>query len=220
MATLTLNCPHCSANNVSFVAVSGTVNPMNVRQWNLLMQCGACGQGVIAVVDDAGTRQNPTSHPGDLASPVAGSAYRYNVLKVFPRSAPTEIPAHLPDSVAKAFKEGCEVMSRSPSAACAQYRKALELGMKAISPEIEAWKLERRIDKLAMAGKLTPALKEWAHQLRLDGNDALHGDEDPTPELAKETQDLTRFVLMYLYTLPKSVELARPKTNGGDEPSA
>lgn len=51
--------------------------------------------------------------------------------------------------------------------------------------------LKQRIDKLAADGKITTVLKEWAHKLRLDGNEALHeGDngrvlsEDPTQYVA------------------------------------
>gem|GEM_PF-5234094 len=42
----------------------------------------------------------------------------------------------------------------------------------------------------------------------MDGNDAVHGDDDATVEFAQEMEALTRFVLTYLYTLPKQVELA------------
>lgn len=133
------------------------------------------------------------------------------LLEVHPKAAATEVPDHLPAPVAKAFKEGSDILGKSPSGACAQFRKALELGLKDKSPEIDAWKLERRIEKMAQEGLLTEALKDWAHKLRLDGNGAVHDLEDISRDAAKEMESLTRFVLMYLFTLPESVRLAQAK---------
>jgi hypothetical protein len=33
-----------------------------------------------------------------------------------------------------------------------------------------------RIDRLAADHQITPAMQEWAHIIRLDGNDAVHDD--------------------------------------------
>ena len=59
-----------------------------------------------------------------------------------------------------------------------------------------------RIDALATKGVITQDLREWAHQIRLDGNDAVH-DEDPfKKEEAEELLDFTELFLTYVYTLP------------------
>jgi len=70
-----------------------------------------------------------------------------------------------------------------------------------------SWK--KRIDKLAAENLITPALKDWAHELRLDGNEALHGDQPADEELATRMERLTYFLLTYLYTLPAQVAAAR-----------
>ncbi|MCE4538550.1 DUF4145 domain-containing protein [Pelomonas sp. P7] len=147
----------------------------------------------------------PLSYQGDLGTKNAWGT----TLEVWPKNHPPTIPEHVPDRVARAFAEGCAVLQASPSAACSQFRKALEWGLKDLAPEVEAWKLEKRIDKLAAEGKLTQSLKDWAHQLRIDGNEAVHGEEDPSREHAQAIELLTRYVLTYLYTLPKSIEAAR-----------
>lgn len=155
----------------------------------------------------AGCTLSPVNHELDLEQ--TGGVSRFRVQRLWPKAAEVYIPANLPDPVSKAFKEGCEILKSSPNAACGQFRRALELGLRELAPEVEAWKLEKRIDKLADQHLLTPALREWAHQLRLDGNEAVHGVEDATPEHAEQMKALSTLVLTYLFTLPKQVELAR-----------
>ncbi|RQZ18378.1 DUF4145 domain-containing protein [Burkholderia sp. Bp9031] len=93
------------------------------------------------------------------------------------------------------------------------FRRCLEIALKKYTPEIEAWKLEKRIDKLATEGKITKDIQAWAHRVRLDGNDALHEEEEFTKESAGELMEFTRLLLTYLYTLPEKIRLRlNPKT--------
>lgn len=85
----------------------------------------------------------------------------------------------------------------------------MELALKGFAPDVEAWKLEKRIDKLAAEHRITPALQEWAHQLRLDGNEAIHGDGEADESLCNQMHELTRFLLIYLYSLPNQIEQAK-----------
>lgn len=146
-------------------------------------------------------------HPGDFTH----SPGHFIVRAIHPKPRQAEVPPHLPELVAKTFKEACAILLASPTGACALFRKALELGLKDLSPDIDAFKLEKRIDRMAAEGKLTPALRDWAHRLRLDGNDAIHGMGDTTTEEALELQSLTKFVLTYLYTLPHSIREAQER---------
>lgn len=86
----------------------------------------------------------------------------------------------------------------------------MELALKGLSPEIEAWKIEKRIDKMAAEGLITNDLKDWAHELRLDGNDAVHEDE-MTNEVIDQMHSLCTFLLTYLFTLPEQVKAARAR---------
>ncbi|WP_322010888.1 DUF4145 domain-containing protein [Paraburkholderia sp. J12] len=81
-----------------------------------------------------------------------------------------------------------------------------EIALKVFSPDVEAWKLEKRIDKLAAENRITKDLQTWAHRVRLDGNDALHEEEEFTKEAATELSEFTRLLLIYLYTLPEKIK--------------
>jgi len=147
---------------------------------------------------------------GNLREALFGGSHHFIILAIYPEEKPHDVPAGLPERVERAFREGCEIVTKSPNGACGQFRRALELGLKDLATDVEAWKLEKRIDKLADQNMLTPAIRDWAHHLRMDGNAALHEDE-ATVDFAAEMQELTRFVLTYLYTLPKQVADARAK---------
>lgn len=126
-------------------------------------------------------------------------------------------PEHTPQVVAEYYVEACDNLNhRRWTSAASMLRKCMEVALKDLSPDIEAWKIEKRIDKLAAEHRITPALKDWAHELRLDGNEALHGIEPATEELATRMERLTHFLLLYLYTLPKQVELAREERQNGN----
>jgi hypothetical protein len=207
MGVLTHDCAHCGAHRATFSLLAEHLEPRR-KLWSVFGVCPACQMGMVFLVH---VLKNHGQGAGvkDFRGDIAATHELFLVVNAWPEPPTHDVPAHLPDRVARAFGEGCKVLSASPSAACAQFRKALEFGLKDLAPEIEAWKLEKRIDKLANEGKLTRSLQEWAHQLRLDGNEAVHGDDDPSLEHAQAVEKLTRFVLTYLYTLPKNIEQAR-----------
>lgn len=90
------------------------------------------------------------------------------------------------------------------------FRRAIDVGTKLLSDEINAWKLDKRIDALANAGLITKDLQAWAHKIRLEGNDAIHELDEPNKDQAAELERFTELVLTYLYTLPARVKANLP----------
>src|SRR5690606_25699971 len=101
-------------------------------------------------------------------------------------------------------------------AAGAMDRRALEIATKEMAPDHAALTLYKRIEKLAEIGKLTESLKDWAHDLRLVGNGAVHEIEGLEEAEAIQAHELTRFILIYLYTLPAQVAQARADRENGN----
>ena len=67
--------------------------------------------------------------------------------------------------------------------------------------------LSREIDDLAKKGLIPPIMKEWAHNLRLEGNKSAH---PTTGEVVnpQDVRDLVRFLdffLEYLFDLPHQI---------------
>ena len=55
-------------------------------------------------------------------------------------------------------------------------------------------------------------MKDWAHAIRLDGNEATHEeDEDFTADKAREMKDFTELFLIYAFTLPARIKASKQK---------
>lgn len=207
MASFSYDCPHCCTKKSGF-----TIHGVSARShvdhqiWHTTCICNHCGEAVLVTTKNNGL-DNPAEQNWDILKNGA-------ICRIVPKPEKIEAPDHLPDAVRIAFIEGCEILNTAPSMATTSFRKALELGLKDLSPEIEAWKLEKRINKMAEMGLLTSDLSEWAHQLRLNGNEAVHeGEVDASKQAliaeAKSTRELTKFVLTYLFTLPGQIKATR-----------
>ena len=208
---MTHDCPHCGAKNTGFTSVGGY--EMGSCRFSLLARCNDCDGPLTAVIDTYGRVSEMRALTGNVLR--IGS-----VLAVFPEVRPIEAPASVPDKVARSFIEAATARrAKLWNSACAAYRRTMELGLKAMSPDIEAWKLEKRIDRLATEHRITPELQAWAHELRLDGNEALHGDEDATEEMTEQMHHLCWFLLTYLYTLPSQVSSIRDRRSGSETPA-
>ncbi|WP_260428215.1 DUF4145 domain-containing protein [Burkholderia sp. Bp9031] len=210
MATIVHDCPHCGASLAAFVPIGATVHPKRADFWNLLATCPACGDPIAAVVwASDGPRSNPTNCATSL-----NAHHEYRVVALYPKPEVIPTPEHVPDAAARAFEQGTRCLGRGDyTPGAAMFRRCLEIALKKYTPEIEAWKLEKRIDKLATEGKITKDIQAWAHRVRLDGNDALHEEEEFTKESAGELMEFTRLLLTYLYTLPEKIRLRlNPKT--------
>ena len=95
------------------------------------------------------------------------------------------------------------------------FRSALEAGLREKFLDIEGT-LYQRIESAADQGGLTAELADWAHQIRLSGNDAVHGGEQFSREEAERLQAFTELVFLYLFSLPAMLEDARAEPADGD----
>ena len=102
-----------------------------------------------------------------------------------------------------------ENLPKNWDAAGAMFRKALDVGLKVKFPEDSKGSLYERIGRAAQRHDLTPELAEWAHKIRLDGNDAAHGEVPFSDEDAERLQVFTELVFRYLFTLPGMMKEAQ-----------
>jgi hypothetical protein len=209
--TLIHNCPHCPTKNAGFTLVGEANIPRSTYGWLAFFRCNTCF-GPLAIQLRNETNATMQKLDGELRY-IRGITN----LEVFPKPAPSCAPSHTPEAVARAFIQAEDAIKMQHwEAAGAMDRRALEISTKEMAPEHAALKLYKRIEKLADSGRLTPSLKEWAHDLRIVGNDALHEIDGLTEDEATQTHELARFVLIYLYTLPAQVEEARKARESGD----
>ena len=195
MAAFPHDCPHCETKRANFqvrdeyrpAALPGTIQAF--------VSCGVCGTGAVAVFLSSG------GHVDTLKGSFPVNPDLFTLLDFHPKPSVPQAPLHLPDQVRDYYLEAAEHVTRAPTSAGLMLRKTLEVGLNHIAPSSKET-LQQRIDALATSGAITKDLAEWAHRIRLDGNDAAHKDNPFTKEQAEQLHHLTQLVLMYLFSLP------------------
>lgn len=215
MPTLQHDCPHCLTKNVGFTGTHQEFNPISpsqhTKRWNVYFQCNNCGGGLIVDAFTM-TSENPKSIFGDFKLNTI-----FHISDILPKSIVPDIPENLPENVRKSFTDAVLILKQAPTPSCSAFRRTLEIALKSLGTEEEkeqnkSLKLYERIEKLAKENKITPALKEWAHKLRLDGNDAIHEETEMTVDDAEQMQLFTKYLLIYLFTLPTQVDIASSRS--------
>ena len=139
------------------------------------------------------------------------------VTDMWPRPRRLAAPQATPEHVEKNWIEAEKSRRQEAHVAAAiMYRLTLETALQVVHPkEGKPRRLIEAIDTAAAAGKITPDLRDWAHHIRLVGNEAAH--EGGSPEEIAELANLTQMMLVYLFELPdKVVRMRASKAPNGD----
>ncbi len=203
MPQLSLECPHCRTQKIGFAPMSATDVKPGERKALLFLKCEGCGQGLVAVIEDTAQHvhiwmQGQRSNPGPIQD-------------TYPKMSAIKTPADVPPEVQRAFLSGMDNLSRAggANAAAIMFRRAVEIAAKKINPNSpKEDNLKKRIDDLS-PDIATPAMKEWAHHVRLDANEAAHEPEEFSEDDAKKLHVFAEMFLTYAYTLPAMLKRAR-----------
>jgi len=158
-------------------------------------------------------------NPGEFHAWIQGQK-QGNVLTLqqWPTGMEEKLPEHVPQNVERFYIQGMDNLSRKNwDAAGTMFRKALDTSLKHLDPSGKGT-LQKRIDNLPPEHGVTPAMKQWAHEIRELGNDAAHEEDPFTGDDAKTLQAFTELFLTYTFTLPgmlvarKAAATAAPST--------
>lgn len=204
----TANCAYCRTMHVAFTIHNGAEwrsrGIIDVLHYDLFATCGRCGRGVVASFE--------VRRGTNLANQLREGL---NPNYMFPSLNPPMAPPYVPEPVARYFKQGLENVPRNWDAAGAMFRKALEVGLETKFPDLSGPKLTDLIQQAAAQHYLTPELAEWAHEIRLEGNKAVHGDFSKKD--AQRLEAFTELVLRYLFTLPGMLDEKKQRLSPQEE---
>lgn len=176
------------------------------QTWLLLYSCRHCQKGVVATLRDRGSQKTPGSVDTNLLR-------HFIVVSVHPQPQSVDAPEHTPSNIRKTYLEAVTALANGLcDPAGMTFRKVLERTTLALGPGSKSFKgkfLKQRIDSLAEQHIITEAMRDWAHHIRLVGIDASHDDGEITLEEANELREFTELFLIYTFTLPKRVEVAK-----------
>jgi hypothetical protein len=188
-------CPHCSPT-ISYFGPIATYSEQisGGRRIVSAAQCQSCKAFVLVIAIQA-----PQRVPYLEA--------------VFPLGKPNDtVPSEVEQAaseVAADFKEALRChWIKSYKASVVMCRRAIQSS--AIALKAAGGRLIDQIDDLFKSGKITDALKDFAHEVRLTGNDGAHPDKDGLSEVKeKDSADIIEFTREYLhhvYVMPAKLK--------------
>jgi hypothetical protein len=198
-------CPHCKTPSSFVIAGSTSASAANPVIYNdplsgggftfwAIMQCQSCLGYILGSVQRT-------------AGPAGQLAWMYREHYPLGRADDT-IPSEIPGHIAADLKEGIRCRwVEAYNATGEMCRRALE-GSCIEQGAPNGDKLVAKIDWLATNGKITAALKNVAHKIRLGGNYGAHAPDDPmqaapmTAEHADALIEFTRDFFQHVYVMP------------------
>ncbi|MBB3910850.1 DUF4145 domain-containing protein [Sphingomonas desiccabilis] len=219
MAVFITMCPHCGADQMSFQIFG--YKPPAASKWKTDptlagASCGRCDMPVSATLRYTLVQSSSDS---TFASRVQGlnrpdtnlEALGFELADSWPSPPAPEAPASLPRTVERAFMQA-ERNRLSPDcqeAAATMYRRSLDLALKEAFPQ-ENGMLDAKLKKLVREKRLPEAIGDWAHEVRLIGNDGAHDLEGVSQGDLLDAKAFIDTVLKYLFTLPAQIASRRP----------
>ena len=201
MSTFTHKCPHCLTEHIALQIVAAT--PLSVNDGFIHLSCPKCHHPSCARIGLA--RGGGLDFNNFMANQADIVAW-WKEKSFWPEPPAPHIPAHLPNDVARIYLQAERnfPVEGNEEAAGTMYRKALDTGLRIAAPDMTG-PLNKRIDKLVETHLITSSLGEWAHQIRLLGNESAHDIDQPTRDELTALRDFSDLVLRYLFTLPAMV---------------
>jgi len=185
-------CPHCGVF-AQFVDKTGFPEG---GETHFISQCVSCSRLVLTVRSGEGE----------------------TLLDYYPRLVRI-VDASVPETVGAAVVEAQKCFDVGAYNACATMcRRAVQAA--AVERGGKGETLFKQIDDLAQQRLITPALQEWAHEVRLIGKVGAHADEpiESSPEDARDGLVFAEELLDHLYVLPARLAKRRASSSSAEEP--
>jgi Domain of unknown function (DUF4145) len=215
MAHILADCPHCGGIKVGFAAhAQYLIQPKGT--WLVFFICGNCEQGILAeyyMIVNKGVASPAAANgkPEDSGFGMLARGY-------YPEPAPTQIPDHLSAPLDRYFQQAADALKREDwDSSGIMSRRVVDVSTQLQLGETESKKagdLRNRIDVLADKGHITRDLQQWAHEIRLGGNEAVHDKEPYSKDDAEDLLNFSELYLTYVYSLPGRLADRKARKDG------
>jgi hypothetical protein len=203
MGQLVRNCPHCHTQSVSFTSFSEVKKPRTPNTIVTAFYCGNCYGGYISEI------YTPSAATGHTAKGNIETTPGFKITKEYPLPQTIEAPDFLPENIKKFFLQAANSLKAGHLDASAMMsRKVLEVAVKTLEPTGNG-SLYQRNERLYSSGKITEELKNWAHIIRDNGNEATNEEEPVLSIFSEEHLSFAEMFLMYTFTMPGMVASRR-----------
>jgi hypothetical protein len=131
------------------------------------------------------------------------------IIGTYPQLAEPDNSPHYPEKLRAVFVELQEDIKakRTAPRIVVGCRSVMEVALRQLGYTDKDGNLLARIDKARADGLLTEGMREWAHKVRLDGNEATH-ELEASAEDARQLMDFIRLFLEVVFVLPERIKKA------------
>jgi len=204
MGIILRDCPHCHAKNSSFTGFADSAIPNTKHQYLTAFFCGSCHSGIFLETILNGQNKPPTAYIGNIEY-----GQGFILSRQYPELSAIGAPNNLSKNIETFFIQAAKnLKTKNYDASSMMARKTLEVAVKQLNPTGKG-NLYKRIEDLHKNGSITDDLKDWAHIIRDDGNEAAHEEEPVSEKFAEELLSFTELFLMYTFTMPGMVKTKR-----------
>ncbi len=213
MVVITLDCPHCKSQRMTFDFNGESVNERFefidegklFISWNTFFTCRSCREGVVVKLVAQDNGHKPSDCAGDPRKE------GFSIGEMHPKPEGLNVPEFLPPRVDEEFREGADGLKHGNyNSAGIMFRRALERATDEImKDEAKGKTLFERIRILGETRKITEAMQEWADAIRIGGNRAAHEEQRYDNDSATQLRNFTEMFLTYAFTLPERVKAFR-----------
>jgi hypothetical protein len=130
----------------------------------------------------------------------------WNVITSFPSYQEKEAPQHTPSDIARLFKQAASAQQRQENEAAGfLFGKTLEASIMKLAPDVTGT-LAQRIDRLAQKGEISSDVRNWAHEIRIIRNGAVHEAAEPPSQEIAAIAEFTEAFLLFVFTMRRKYE--------------
>ncbi|HEV2287414.1 MAG TPA: DUF4145 domain-containing protein [Candidatus Acidoferrales bacterium] len=189
------SCPHCGVPSY-FEPVGGPYCDNGTLRMVHPAQCQNCKSFILLV-----GRRNLATGP-------------YLLEAFYPLGKPNDsVDEAVPSSIREDFAEALRCRwIKAYKATVTMCRRAIQSSVLHVGASDK--KLVEQIDELAMKGKLTASLKDYAREVRLTGNDGAHPDKDGLKDVSENDADdiiaFTKHFFDSVYVTPARLAARKP----------
>ena len=233
MGIITLpKCPHCYRKAV--IGMYTGERPLPVELWEGYIEsmkkspkwrdasvhsilttffcCQSCGKGITATIACFSV-SSPRTYEGNI-----DQNNLFLVHELYPEPPDNICPEYSPENAIKLYPQFAENLKSKYYDSCVSIgRKILDIATKALDTSAKELNLVKRINKLCEDGVITKDLKEWAHAVRLIGNETLHEDSLTSKEDAEDLYYFVEAFLTYTFTLPNRLKERMHRKKGEED---
>lgn len=217
-----ITCPWCEAEKATFrvfgarPCIEQRFASSGYNAVSIAAVCEICDMPIIIAADEVRTGASYASFK-ERVSKIMHSDVPLDELNIeysrwYPRGPQAQIPSSLPAPIERSLRQAERNFAAKDceDAAAIMYRRALESAIKDKFPDAKGT-LAARIDKAVTLGGLPQFMSDWAHEVRLVGNDGAHDLEGVSRVDLEAARGFVDAFLRYLYSLPAMVEERRAK---------